>query len=325
MPQIASLGFHPAPMPAELIALREKFLKGEAAQDQLDAAAHETRLKRWTMQHDAGVSAVPCGDFTWEDPVADTMRLLGITATLNRPLQRSDWFGSGLHYSMPDMDGDPQIRLAVNTPLARYGEATKAGFAARPVLLGPLSFLLHGRRWNDGDPLQRFDSVLAVYVEVARSLAAAGAEWIQLNEPALAQPLSEAVLRLMDHATRELCGVSTKLKIFLAAPYGGLGERLVWAANISIHALHLDLVADPAQLDVALNAIPSHLILSLGMVSGSGVEIPALSEEPRRLVGEAVDYLGDDRVWLSPSTPLSPMLEKAPLAMDYLARLRSSL
>ena len=105
----------------------------------------------------------------------------------------------------------------------------------------------------------------------------------------------------------------------------GLGERLVWAANISIHALHLDLTAAPEQLDAALDAIPSHLILSLGMVSGGGVEIPALEDEPRRVVGEAVDFLGDDRVWLAPSTPLSPTLDKAALALNYLKSLRASL
>ncbi|NEE44412.1 5-methyltetrahydropteroyltriglutamate--homocysteine S-methyltransferase, partial [Streptomyces sp. SID8455] len=56
----------------------------------------------------------------------------------------------------------------------------------------------------DFEPLTLLDRLLPVYAEVLADLRAAGAEWVQLDEPALVQDRTAAELNAAARAYREL-------------------------------------------------------------------------------------------------------------------------
>jgi 5-methyltetrahydropteroyltriglutamate--homocysteine methyltransferase len=73
-------------------------------------------------------------------------------------------------------------------PLNEFKEAKELGVPARPVLLGPVSFLALGKSVSETpfDSMTLLDSLLPVYVQLLQALQAEGAEWVQIDEPILA-------------------------------------------------------------------------------------------------------------------------------------------
>ena len=90
------------------------------------------------------------------------------------------------------------LPLASDKPFAEFAEATRAGIPAKPVLLGPLTFLLLGKiaRWRL-DRLALLDRLLPVYVEIIAGLAASRRDWIQIDEPVFVTDLSADELRAL--------------------------------------------------------------------------------------------------------------------------------
>ena len=131
------------------------------------------------------------------------------------------------------------------------------GYAARPVILGPVSLLLLGKAKEPGlVSLDLLDRLLPAYEELLRDLAGAGAEWIQIDEPVLALDLDETAKEALSKSMGRLARVSSQLKILLVAYFGSLRENLDRALRLPIHALHLDLVRGPEQLEQALRDAP---------------------------------------------------------------------
>ena len=56
-------------------------------------------------------------------------------------LDMTKWFDTNYHYLAPELSADQQFTLTRNTPLAALQEAQAQGISARPVVIGPLTFL----------------------------------------------------------------------------------------------------------------------------------------------------------------------------------------
>ena len=91
------------------------------------------------------------------------------------------WFDTNYHYLVPEFDADQTFRLASDKPFAELAEARALGVPAKPVLLGPITFLYCGRHHDEGAPLALLDALLPVYAEVVRRLAAEAAAWIPVG------------------------------------------------------------------------------------------------------------------------------------------------
>src|SRR5690606_27294036 len=145
------------------------------------------------------------------------------------------------------------------------------GFNARPVIIGPLTFALLGKvRTESVTPLDIVERLLPAYEELLKAFEAAGAEWVQIDEPVLALDLDAAHRGVLKQTLDRLSKV-TNLKIFLATYFGPMGENLETALNLPVAALHLDLVRGEEQLDLALSGAPDGLTLSLGLSDGRNI------------------------------------------------------
>jgi 5-methyltetrahydropteroyltriglutamate--homocysteine methyltransferase len=222
------------------------------------------------------------------------------------PLEMTKWFDTNYHYLVPELGPGSGFRVASTKPVDELVEARDLGIATRPVLVGPVTFLRLATTTERGfDPLDLLDRLLPVYGEVLARLAAAGAEWVQLDEPCLVTDLDEAAQHALRRAYETLAAASGPARLLLATYFGGLGDNLDLAAGLPVDGLHVDLVRAPGQLAAVTDrmaAAPGDRVLSAGIVDGRNVwrtdlraALGALDDAHRRL---------GDRLWVGPSCSL---------------------
>ena len=174
------------------------------------------------------------------------------------------WFDTNYHYMVPELGRQQRFALSSPKPVDEYLEAKALGYQTRPVLLGPVTYLGLAKSSDaDFDTLGLLEGLLPVYVDMLRRLAAAGADWVQLDEPCLVLDLDDAKRRALQQAyglfAREVPG----LKIMLATYFGDIGDNLDTALSLPVAGLHLDLVRAPEQLDVVASEAHQHAVEDL--------------------------------------------------------------
>src|SRR5690606_8282977 len=107
-------------------------------------------------------------------------------------LEMTKWFDTNYHYLVPELEAGQAFRLRGDKPVAEFLEATAAGAKARPVLLGPVSFLLLSKAVDGSERLDLLPALVAAYGELLGRLKAAGAQWVQIDEPCLVIDLDPA-------------------------------------------------------------------------------------------------------------------------------------
>ncbi len=324
---VTNLGFPRIGAKRELKRALEQYWAGERSADALQATARELRARHWQLQREAGVDVPPSNDFSFYDQVLDTAFLFDAIPAryraladaeplagyfaLARGVQRdghdlhalemTKWFDTNYHYLVPELQAGQGFALRSDKPLAEYREAKALGIETRPVLLGPVSFLLLSKTVDGSPALDLLDALLPVYAEVLAGLKAAGAQWVQLDEPVLVQDLDDSARAAFEHAYAVLSGVP-RPKVLLATYFGALEDNLGLAAALPVDGLHVDLVRAPEQLDAVLKVLPAERVLSAGLVNGRNIWRTHL-DNALVLARYAHGHLGD-RLWLAPSCSL---------------------
>ncbi|MFJ8990685.1 5-methyltetrahydropteroyltriglutamate--homocysteine S-methyltransferase [Streptomyces sp. NPDC102279] len=265
----------------ELKKAIEGYWKGRVSADALRATAAELRRSTWRQLAEAGIDDVPTGDFSYYDHVLDTSVMVGAVPERHRdavaadaldgffamargtqdvaPLEMTKWFDTNYHYLVPELGPDTVFTADSSKQVAELKEALALGLSARPVLVGPVTYLLLAKPAPgvsaDFDPLTLLDRLLPVYTEVLADLRAAGAQWVQLDEPALVQDRTNAELNAAERAYRVLGTPTDRPKLLVASYFDRLGEALPVLAKAPVDGLALDFTdAAAANLD-ALAAV----------------------------------------------------------------------
>ncbi|GAA1056542.1 5-methyltetrahydropteroyltriglutamate--homocysteine methyltransferase [Agromyces luteolus] len=197
------------------------------------------------------------------------------------PLEMTKWFDSNYHYLVPEIGPDTAFAAHADALVAQVREAREAGFVTRPVLVGPITFLLLAKAADGAPagfrPLDRLADLVPVYRTLLAELADAGAEWVQLDEPGLvSESLDEPrdrVLEAVAEAYDALGAADARPAIFVAAPYGDLAEALPALAAAPVEAIGLDLVRGdlPEQLDPVTEEALAAKTLVAGVVDGHNI------------------------------------------------------
>ena len=335
MATATNLGFPRIGAHRELKRAVEGYWNGDLTKEELRDSAQALRTSHWSTQQDLGLDVVPSNDFSYYDQVLDACAMVGAVPerfpwdgtevdldtyfAMARGLQEKDlegegsgvqamemtkWFDTNYHYIVPEFSRDTEFSLSSTKVIDEYEEAKAQGVETRPVLIGPVSFLLLGKTQEDDlDALTLLGDLLPVYAEVLRELADAGCEAVQLDEPTLVLDLGDEERAAFETAYEALADAAD-LDLHVATYFGGLEDNLPTALNLPIDALHLDLVRGDGQLDAALHhGVPDDLSLSLGLIDGRNVwraDLDALLET----VETATRALGTDRVLVGPSCSL---------------------
>ncbi len=221
------------------------------------------------------------------------------------PEEMTKWFDTNYHYLVPEIGPDTPLRFADDTITRRFTDAREWGYVTRPVLVGPVTYLALAKAdpaTPDFDPLTRIDEAVAAYEEALASLHAAGAPWVQLDEPALTSDnLSRTRVELGELATRvyeRLAASQNRPQILLTTPYGDASHAVGALAKTGVEALHVDTLRGslPAGADL------SGVTLVVGAVDGRYIWRADLAQLRETL--KAAQGLGAERVTVATSNSL---------------------
>ncbi|TFD66234.1 5-methyltetrahydropteroyltriglutamate--homocysteine S-methyltransferase [Cryobacterium sp. Hb1] len=224
----------------------------------------------------------------------------------NLPLEMTKWFDSNYHYLVPEIGPETVFSLAGDRIVRDFVEAKAAGFLTRPVLVGPVTFLLLSKASVEASagfsPLSRLDDLLPVYAALLARLADAGADWVQLDEPGLVSESIDVPRAETLAAVASAYGVLGRLTgrpaLFVAAPYGSLDDALPVLAATAVEAIGLDLVR--GTLPQAVPGLAGKTLVA-GVIDGHNIWRGDLTEAIG--VAEGVRALSDS-VSVSTSTSL---------------------
>ncbi len=306
----------------ELKFAQESFWRGEIDEASLKAVASGIRQANWQRQHAAGLDFVTVGDFAFYDQMLNHIALLGCAPTrfgfvdkislseyfqLARgnaachAMEMTKWFDTNYHYLVPELKPDTQFSLGAEWLFEEVAEAQTAGFNAKPVLIGPLTFLHLAKEKTAGfNRLDLLDRLLPVYGTILARLKAQGVEWVQIDEPILALDLSADWRTAFERAYHHLNTAGVRL--MLSSYFGPLRENLLVAMKLPVAGVHVDCVRGGDELAQVIDWLPITKVLSTGVIDGRNIWKTDLAAVHARLDGLHL-RLGD-RLWLAPSCSL---------------------
>lgn len=229
------------------------------------------------------------------------------------PLEMTKWMDSNYHYLVPELDERTPIDYvpgfggvdSTDGPVAQVLEAVAAGEAVpRPVVVGPVSYLLLAKPSDsaapDFHPLDRLPDLLRAYGHLLGDLWAAGATWVQFDEPALVCDTWNVPRERIVDATKQaytwITAIAERPQVLVAGTYGDLGDALPALAQAGVEGVALDLVAGSLPPGEHLALLKDTHVVA-GVVSGRNVW--------RTSLGEALDLLEKLRGLLPPTAHLS--------------------
>ena len=318
----ANLGFPRIGSHRELKQALESYWSGASGADALSRTAQSLRARHWFIQQKAGLDHIPSNDFSFYDQMLDTITMLGavpprfghdgaeVSLDLYFAMARglkdapamemTKWFDTNYHYIVPELTAEMEFHLSSSKAIDEFNEAKFLGIPTRPVLIGPVSFLALAKMRDGSNRWSLLPRLLAVYRNLLSSLAQAGAEWVQIDEPVLVADLDNDARAAFTAAYAVLAGAP--VKIMLATYFGAVGDNLAALAGLPVQGLHIDLVRAPGQLEEVCKAVAPGTMLSLGVINGRNIWKTALTDA-ERLIEQAKAWHGGG-LMIAPSCSL---------------------
>ncbi len=322
---VHNLGFPRIGLQRELKKAVESYWQGAIDRKQLEQTGRELRRRHWEIQAQAGLDLIPVGDFSWYDHVLDTTCLLGAIpkrfghpgglvdldtyfrmargrAPSGKPqpaCELTKWFDTNYHYLVPELTQDLVFSIASEKLFAEVEESRQIlADKAKPVLLGPLSWLYLGKCQDKFDKLTLLPRLIEVYGQILARLAEQAVNWVQIDEPILALDLAPNWRAAFESTYHQL--QVKRLNVLLAVYFGPLADNLKLACELPVAGLHVDAVRAPAELTLVHDWLPAHKVLSVGIIDGRNVWRTDLEQAWQKLK----PLRQRQHLWLAPSCSL---------------------
>ena len=322
-----SLGFPRIGRKRELKFALEKYWKGEISEQALLEIATDLRAQHW--QDQARLDWIPAGDFSLYDHVLDTsfmlgnipVRVSGLSGSaidnyfrVARGRSVSDdsasscvhagemtkWFDTNYHYIVPEFEKNTRFSLNSSHLLEQIQQVRKTHHQVKPVILGPVTYLWLGKSKDGLDKLDLLDDLLNTYAQLLHKLENSGIEWVQIDEPILVMELAAEWKHALRRTYYQL--QATPVKLLLTTYFGQLQDNLQLACELPVDGLHLDAITAKDEIAKVIDWLPTHKILSLGVINGRNIWKADLSATLDWL--EPIAARLQDRLWLAPSCSL---------------------
>ncbi len=331
--QTHNLGYPRIGAHRELKKANEDYWQNKTSLKNLLQVGKNIRKKNWELQKEAGIDWIPSNDFSFYDQVLDLSLTVGAIperyheVALNKEnsemdlyfamargyqkdglditaMEMTKWFDTNYHYIVPEFHKNQEFKLLSTKIIDDYYEALQLGIITKPVIIGPVSYLLLGKEKEEGfDRLDLIKNLLPVYMEILRKLEPLDIEWIQFDEPFLAMDISPKAKKAYQYVYGEIKKEFPQIKTLVATYFEGLKDNTELALSLPICALHIDLVRCPEQLEEILPLVPTKLSLSIGIIDGRNVWKNDF-EKSLKFIYKAISTLGENRVMIAPSCSL---------------------
>ncbi|MFV8324358.1 5-methyltetrahydropteroyltriglutamate--homocysteine S-methyltransferase [Flavobacterium sp. ZS1P14] len=317
----------------ELKKACESYWAGKTSIEELLETGKSIRKENWQLQAEAGIDLIPSNDFSFYDQVLDVSLTVGAIPKRYQELAKTNsaidlyfamargsqkdgqdvvamemtkWFDTNYHYIVPEFTKDQEFKLFSEKIIDEFKEANALGVTTKPVLIGPVTYLLLGKEKEEGfHRIDLINKLLPVYFEILQKLENENVEWIQFDEPFLALNLTDKERSAITYVYTEINRRFPKIKLLLANYFDCFGENLETVLALPVHTLHLDLVRCHSQLDDILESgkLSSSVNLSLGVVDGRNIWKNDFKKS-LSLIKKATDALGKNRILIAPSCSL---------------------
>lgn len=280
----------------ELKFATEKYFRQEIDQDQLQQLGKELRQKHWLTVKEAGIDQIPSNDFSFYDTTLDTAFLLNIipeeVAAIDlssqdkyfalargyqgekgdikaRPMKK--WFNTNYHYLVPKFEKNTAIKVTGDKIFTEFAEAKELGITTRPVILGPFTLLALGEYADGQTAADYLEGLISAYQEIFAKLASIGADWIQVDEPALVKDLTSADLELFVALYTPLLAAKSGLKVLLQTYFGDIRDAYKTVTALDFDGIGLDFVEGVQTQALVQQGFPEDKILFAGIVNGKNI------------------------------------------------------
>lgn len=312
----------------ELKRAIEKYWKNDISEDVLVKVAIELRTKAWKTQENYGIDLISSNDFSLYDQVLDMCITLGCIPQRFKDLlglqqyfamarghqansvdvtamEMTKWFDTNYHYIVPEFIKNQYFKLNSNKIISEIKEAKELGIISKPVIIGPITFLLLGKEKEEGfNRLGLLNKLLPVYEELILEIDQQGVDYLQIDEPILSTDLTDEEQSALGLAYDYFSKIDVNLKFILANYFDCYGKNLELALKLPVHVLHIDVVRCSLQLDDILETkLLGDKVLSLGVVDGRNIWINDFKKS-LKLIERAKNELGENQVWIGTSCSL---------------------
>lgn len=324
-----NLGFPRIGAQRELKFALESYWKGESSRDALKNVGAQLRRRHWTDQ--AALDLAPVGDFAFYDQVLDMSFTLGnlpdrVKGFDGDPLdncfrvargrsaqhtraeaccgvaagEMTKWFDTNYHYIVPEFTAATQFKLDASRLLEQLTEARAHGVKAKPVIVGPMTYLAQGKAKDNSDKLALLPRLVPVYAQLLDTLAEQGVEWVQIDEPILVTELDADWQLAFATAYRALAG--ERVQLLLTTYFGQLLENQDLLARLPVAGVHVDAINGRADIEPLLAKLPPETVVSLGVINGRNIWKTDLNATLDWL--EPLSARLGERLWIAPSCSL---------------------
>lgn len=317
----------------ELKKACESYWAGKISEETLLETGAAIRKANWALQSKAGIDLIPSNDFSFYDQVLDLSLTLGAIPERYQELAQTNsvidlyfamargsqketqdvvamemtkWFDTNYHYIVPEFTRNQKFQLFSEKIINEFKEAKALGFKTKPVIIGPVSYLLLGKEKEEGfHRIDLINKLLPVYFEILEKLKAEDVEYIQFDEPFLALNLTDKERHSITYVYNQINSHFPNIKVILTNYFDCFGENLDTVLALPVHALHLDLVRCHSQLDDILDSgkLSPKVHLSLGVVDGRNIWKNDFKKS-LALIQKTVLALGESRILIAPSCSL---------------------
>ncbi|XP_027357749.1 5-methyltetrahydropteroyltriglutamate--homocysteine methyltransferase-like [Abrus precatorius] len=283
----------------ELKFALESFWDGKSSAEDLQKVAADLRASIWKQMADVRIKYIPSNTFSYYDQMLDATSMLGAVpprygwaggeigfdtyfsmarGNASVPaMEMTKWFDTNYHFIVPELGPDMNFTYASHKAVNEYKEAKALGVDTVPVLIGPVSYLMLSKPAKGVDKsfclFSLLPKILAVYKEVVADLKAAGASWIQFDEPTLVLDLEPQKLQAFSAAYSELESALSGLNVLIETYFADIpaeAYQTLTALN-GVTAFGFDLVRGTKTLDLIKGGFPSGKYLFAGVVDGRNI------------------------------------------------------
>jgi 5-methyltetrahydropteroyltriglutamate--homocysteine methyltransferase len=305
----------------------EKYWNGSISVEELHKTSREIRENNWKFHQALGIDYIPSGDFSLYDHVLDHAVMFGavpgrfFNKSNKNPedlyfsmargrqnpngetiaaMEMTKWFNTNYHYIVPEINPDTQFSLNNGKLMSELAQAESLGIETRPVILGPVSFLLLSKSVQDGfSPLSKISDLLPFYKRLFRTLSQNKVKWIQVDEPFLNTDLNPTTKSAYQLFFREFTSPSDRPQIMLTSYFADLSSNSDILQNSMFEGLHIDLTKT-RNIEKVINSASNIKIFSLGIIDGRNIWQPDLNEK-LTLIKKYMSVIGSRDIILAPS------------------------
>ncbi|KAL3830155.1 hypothetical protein ACJIZ3_018957 [Penstemon smallii] len=283
----------------ELKFALESFWDGKSSAEDLEKVAVDLRSSIWKQMSAAGIKYIPSNTFSYYDQVLDTTAMLGAVpprynwtggeighstyfsmarGNASVPaMEMTKWFDTNYHFIVPELGPDVNFSYASHKAVNEYKEAKELGVDTVPVLVGPVTYLLLSKPAKGVEKtfplLSLLEKILPIYKEVIAELKAAGASWIQFDEPTLVLDLESHQLEAFTKAYAELESSLSGLNVIVETYFADVpvAAYKILTSLSAVTGFGFDLVRGTKTLDLIRSEFPSGKYLFAGIVDGRNI------------------------------------------------------